>query len=45
MTMPVTEYTEMEVRRVGNIYEGFMMEKTIGGDGPVGFGIAGMGNK
>ena len=45
MIMPVLEYTEAEVRRVGNIYKGFVAEETVRGDGPVGFGIGGMGNE
>ena len=45
MIMPVPEYTEVEVGRVGNIYKGFVVEETIGGDGPVGFWIGGMGNE
>ena len=43
--MPVLEYTEAEVRRVGNIYKGFMAEEAVGGDRPVGFWIRGMGNE
>ena len=45
MIMPVLEYTEMEVGRVRNIYNGFMVEESIGGNRTVGFGIRGMGNK
>ena len=43
--MPVIEYMEMEVGRVRNIYEGFMMEKAIGSDRPVWFWIRGMGHE
>ena len=43
--MPVTEYTEMEVGRVGNIYEGFMTEEAVRSDRPVWFWIRGMGSE
>ena len=43
--MPVLEYTEVEIGRVGNIYKEFMAEETIGGNRPVGFGIDRIGNE
>ena len=45
MIMPVMEYTETKVRRVGNIYKGFVAEEAVERDGPVWFGIRGMGNE
>ena len=45
MIMPVLEYMEVEVRRVGNIHKGFVAEEAIGSDRPVGFGIGEMGNE
>ena len=41
--MPVPEYTEAEVRRVRNIYKGFVAEETVGGGRPVRFRIRGKG--
>ena len=37
MIMPVPEYMETEIRRVGNIYKGLLMEEVVGRDGPMGF--------
>ena len=45
MIMPVPEYTEMEIGRVRNIYNGFMVEEFIRGNGTVGFGIRGIINE
>ena len=45
MIMPVPEYMETKVGRVGNIYKGFVVEESIRSDGPVGFRIGGMGNE
>ena len=45
MIMPVPEYMEVEIGRVGNIYKGFVVEEAVGSDGPVGFGIGGMENE
>ena len=42
MIMPVLEYMEAEIGRVGNIYKGFMVEEAIGGDGPMRFWVGGM---
>ena len=45
MIMHVLEYMEAEIGRFRNIYKGFVVEKTVRGDGPVGFWIGGMGNE